>query len=502
MSSTSEKAGQAPKDPRQPEYGRGPIQPQPYPTSGAYGAPPPNYGMYGAPPPNYQYQQYGDNSKIAPPGPGSTGQRRGYEGGYKDVWAGVLFIVQFLAMHVILIYLGVKGIQNTPETTSDTSSVELKNWLPQLLGAAGLGLVFASLWLQLIRMAPTAMIYVSLWWGVFASAALGGFLLSIGDDSRWVGIFFLVMALLNLFYAIAVRSRIPFASAMLRQAVTVIGHFPSTIWAAMLCLVLSVEFIAVWVFGVSGAASQNDSIFIIIGLLISLYWTMEVFHNLSHVTTAGTVATYYFQRQNMPGNPTGRSLKRAATSSFGSICLGSLLVAIIQTARTLVQSVARQGADNPIEAILASCAECILACIESLLRFFNKWAYVQVAVYGKSFVESARDTWDLFQNQGFHLVINDDLIMGVLFMGCFIGGLIVALSAGLWTYFKVDEDLAAGVAVISFFIAYFMTSIIMSVIESSVATYYVCYAEDPATLQRNDPAFYEVIRSRHTLLMQ
>lgn len=40
------------------------------------------------------------------------------------------------------------------------------------------------------------------------------------------------------------------------------------------------------------------------------------------------------------------------------------------------------------------------------------------------------------------------------------------------------------------------THLTMAVINSGVASYYVCFAEDPATLRRNDPEFYEIMWSR------
>ena len=56
-----------------------------------------------------------------------------------------------------------------------------------------------------------------------------------------------------------------------------------------------------------------------------------------HVTSAGTLSTWYFLFPNsMPENPTMKAAKRAATTSFGSICLGSLIIAIIKAIRALV----------------------------------------------------------------------------------------------------------------------------------------------------------------------
>ena len=54
----------------------------------------------------------------------------------------------------------------------------------------------------------------------------------------------------------------------------------------------------------------------------------QVIRNVVHCTTAGTVASWWFI-QSAP-SPTLGALKRSLTTSFGSICLGSLIVAILQ----------------------------------------------------------------------------------------------------------------------------------------------------------------------------
>ena len=77
------------------------------------------------------------------------------------------------------------------------------------------------------------------------------------------------------------------------------------------------------------------------------------------------------------------SLCSALTTSFGSICFGSLIVAIIQTLRELASQAQNQREGN----ILACLAQCILSCIESLVEFFNRWAYVYVGLYGYSYLE-------------------------------------------------------------------------------------------------------------------
>ena len=85
------------------------------------------------------------------------------------------------------------------------------------------------------------------------------------------------------------------------------------------------------------------------------------------------------------------SLIRAMTTSFGSICFGSLLVAIVQATRALAE--AARNNDNQI---LVCIADCLLSCLQSILEYFNKWAFVYVGLYGYSYIEAGKSEFVLF----------------------------------------------------------------------------------------------------------
>jgi hypothetical protein len=145
---------------------------------------------------------------------------------------------------------------------------------------------------------------------------------------------------------------------------------------------------------------------------------------------------------------------RATTTSFGSICLGSLLVAILQTIRTLLRSLRRES-DN----LIACLAECLIGCIENLLQYFNIYAFAQVAIYGKSYCQAAKDTWHLISSHGIKAIINDDLISGVLTMGVFVGGCICGGVAAAVGYVTIPHYWIAcaviGFLVITFYYCYY-----------------------------------------------
>jgi hypothetical protein len=162
------------------------------------------------------------------------------------------------------------------------------------------------------------------------------------------------------------------------------------------------------------------------------------------------------------------------------------------------QSIANQQRGHEF---LFSCVTCFLGILDNLIRYFNKWAFVQVAVHGKNFTRSARDTWNMFQAEGVDVLINDDLTGAVLFTGCIVGGGVTALVAGIWT-FATHRNLTVGIAIVSFFIGYFLMYLTMVVAESGVAAYYVCFAEDHKVLESNDPPLYQYMCERKAYLEQ
>lgn len=96
-------------------------------------------------------------------------------------------------------------------------------------------------------------------------------------------------------------------------------------------------------------------------LFLSYFFTHQVIQNTTHVTVAGTVGAWWFSPEHSGCCSSGMigSLIRSLTTSFGSICFGSLLVAIIQALRALADS-----ARNNDNQILVCIAMCILGCLE------------------------------------------------------------------------------------------------------------------------------------------
>jgi hypothetical protein len=77
---------------------------------------------------------------------------------------------------------------------------------------------------------------------------------------------------------------------------------------------------------------------------------------------------------------------------MGTSAFGSLIIAIIKTIRTVLQYFIAQAkkSHNMLAVYIMSVVACLLWCIEKCMKFLNKNAYIQTAIYGYSFCKSAR----------------------------------------------------------------------------------------------------------------
>lgn len=184
---------------------------------------------------------------------------------------------------------------------------------------------------------------------------------------------------------------------------------------------------------------------------------------------------------------------RAMTYSFGSICLGSLIVAILSATREIMHQL-REG-DN---SLLACCAEFILSCIESLVEYFNKWCYVFVGIYGFGFIEAGKNVINLFRYRGWTTIITDDLTdRALLIVSFFVGilngllGLLLAAVIG-----GIGDGIPLGLAfLVGFLTGISLCSTLFSVVGSGCNTVIVLYAEKPNEFEANHKELSEKMRA-------
>uniref|UniRef100_H3GNL3 Choline transporter-like protein n=1 Tax=Phytophthora ramorum TaxID=164328 RepID=H3GNL3_PHYRM len=433
----------------------------------------------------------------------------------------LLFVLNVGVIIALTALWGVKTVTDPDNNSSELlSGDDTKVVVAIAVGMAVVSMVLALLMVKLIVAYARVMILFVLWFNVGISFALAAYGFIIGNI--FIAIIGLIIALLNLCYARAVQHRIPFAVANLRVAEGAIAKHSSTYLVSIVFTVVQIVWVVVWAMALLGVANKiaednpsstttantntttstrstykqsGESYVAYFFLLLSFYWGLQVFKNIAHTTVAGTVASFWYQSESK--GATGGALKRSTTTSFGSICFGSLIVAFLQALRALAESGRQDGS------ALACFAECILGCLQSLMEYFNRWAYVYVGIYGYKFTQAGKAVFQLFKERGFDAIINDDLIGNVLGFAALGVGLICAGVGALiaeTTDVVSFQNSTAFLAILGLVVGIGVAVTPLAVIDSSVATIFVCFAEDPAAFQRSHPELYApLVQEWHNL---
>ncbi|KAF0686139.1 Aste57867_22104 [Aphanomyces stellatus] len=462
---------------------------------------------------------------------------------WQDWPFALLFLVHVFAVFITFCSLGLpllssasstQSTNTTAATTEHDGSFTGAN-LKTIMGVAMLlALVAAVVAMALLKVAVAHASRVILWslqWSIALNVLFA--ILCAASGLILMAILFVVFGLLAVCYFCRVRHRIPFAAANLQVATSAIKHHWSIFPVAFGLMGVQIVWVFIWAIALVGivhkkappaadglgglgatcmtnsncqsnlcgpatpsAAAMTCQLHTAPGdavayffMLVSFYWGVTVVKNVLHVTVAGTVASWW--AAGNASDVTAGAFRRATTTSFGSICLGSLLVAVLQALETLAREARQQGD------WVACVAECILSCARRLLEYVNRWAFVYVGIYGFKFTHAGKSVFTLFNTRGLSAIVNDDLIghcLGLVSLSC---GLICAILGLLYTC--VDKthtafpDASVLFAVVGLAFGIGVSMIPLGVVDSAVATIFVCFAEDPAAFARAHPELHETI---------
>jgi len=214
-------------------------------------------------------------------------------------------------------------------------------------------------------------------------------------------------------------------------------------------------------------------------------WGAGVANNICHVTYCGVFGRWYYGRSEGE-SPLMPSFNVAISTSLGSICMGSLMVAFVRALEAVAKAVRRdaQGDGNPVLCVVALVLECFISCLGDILEYFNEWAYVQCAVRGTSFITSARITYSMMTCANLQYVASDLLLNSLVSLGGLLCGLVGAASGAATGYALDDEVAAMWGGVLGFLVGVMAGVASVSIINSGVKTILACWADDPEPLQR------------------
>ena len=350
-------------------------------------------------------------------------------------WA-ILFLCQVAGMVALAVLATIALAKGEYQLPTDDDEYNHKSWFLNLkvteellfliVTILSITLLSAVLILLLLGTLADLMIQVSLVVSPIACgfSALGSLLLGQIGAALFLGIF----CVLGVVYAVTVWHRIPFATANLAVAMAAIHVNKGLFTMAYATTILAAVWTLIWIMATaqvsvvqyewimkcepspSGHSIDDDmgdsddlechlttqGKWILVGLLLSLYWTSQVIKNVFHTTIAGVVGTFWFTPANENINNNGGccgcnstifdAWVRSSVYSFGSICLGSLLVAVLQVLQILVRLARHQNENNNNRgghqrrrhhhgSLLWCVLEFVVDQLERLMEYINSWAF-------------------------------------------------------------------------------------------------------------------------------
>ncbi|KAJ8900232.1 hypothetical protein K2173_024872 [Erythroxylum novogranatense] len=403
-----------------------------------------------------------------------------------------LFIIHMIAAFGLVSFLIFKGIQGLLEASDVVKRKEkrvIRFFLPQVEAASLLSITLAFVWQKAVRVWPRFMVHFILW-SSFAVSLSGGILLICFQrpTTDVVGVCFIAFAIGNGLYACWVTQRIGFCIKILIKSLEPVSKFRDLNRPTYWMLATGFLWMSLWIVAVVGALNFYFPPLTIIALGVSMAWTAEVQRNVVNLTVSRAMALYYLRGMQ---STTQFCFQRALTLNLGSACLGSVFVPSIEALRIVARGLnLLEGEDE----FMFSCAHCCLSVMESIFSYGNGWAFVQIAAFGKGFVQASQDTWRQFQSNDMVSIVDSDITSSICFLTGVCSGSICVIAVAAWTA-KVHQPYTATLSLLTFFIGYLMTRIAMALPHACVSSYYVCYAENP-----NNRLFDKTIQDRQNVI--
>ncbi len=349
---------------------------------------------------------------------------------WRDLWASVLFGFHLCALLALTIY----GSLLPAVPYVNGSGFWLVNWLASLHGrhfvfvllllgcSSCISLCWGLFLIALLRGSALAVIYISCIFSICFALAMTIYWFVVGPI--YVAVVSLLLLLGTVLFLVFGFKRIPFTAILLSTVSVICKQYPGLLFqnlvSSLFWLCYLGLFIAASVFSARIVVLQGWHL---IPLLLAFFWTQQVTQNFAHVTASGIVGCWYFREQNE--NPTLGALYRAATSSFGSICFGSLIVGLIKTFDAVCRMLLMANHE-----IISFFVRLLLSLIgnifffffffflsltlvneERLVEWFNTYAFTYCAIYGLGYVESAKRSWKLLLRRFGSAIINDSLVI-------------------------------------------------------------------------------------------
>lgn len=185
------------------------------------------------------------------------------------------------------------------------------------------------------------------------------------------------------------------------------------------------------------------------------------------------------------------------TSHFGSICFGSLLVAMVETTHDVLHALQKKGW---FPAWLLCCLDRLCNAVQSAFEYLNMYGFVQVAVHDDNFIAASKRAITFLKYKGLTALINDTIVSRLACLGAMAGGLVSgALPVVMQRYYhhadltklSLDGNQETTLATAGFLLGSFVVYTLISPVHAVATALLVCFAEHPEVMAEKHEEDYK-----------
>ncbi|KAL0230562.1 hypothetical protein PCE1_004120 [Barthelona sp. PCE] len=321
------------------------------------------------------------------------------------------------------------------------------------------------------------------------------------NNMKWVFYITAGVTVIFLLIMLFLWSRIKLAVAVIKVTSRAVSDMRQLLLVPVVFFVIDILFISIWFYITLMLMAQEDALTykdgrriwnystkqygILLFDVFALFWILCFFSALSQITTAGAVAEWYFypsEDKSGMSSPVWGSFMRAWHYNLGSVAFGALLVAILMLIRFILRIIEEQlkKKKQQTAANVVKCVNCCLKCVQKIIKYINKNAYIYIAIYGGSFINGCKEAVQLIVANVARAATLDFVADFLLVIGkVFISAITAAIAAFM---FKTDVDytykywfILAGVVFVGTFA---IASLILAVFDMAVDTIFLCFLVD------------------------
>jgi len=355
-------------------------------------------------------------------------------------------------------------------------------------GTCGIAMILSFLFRYALTFYEGNIVCVSL---IAFNVCQAGIVIVLISQIEWVivqypVIFTLICVAFFDLYAFGKRDQIPFAEEALKTSNRLMVKNNSLVLVAFLVTIFQIMTSILWFIGmVAIVAEVEGNNFMVLIVLISYYWTKNCYYNLLHFLVSSVTALWCYNPDGP--SPIKSSCGRTFTSSFGTVCFGSLVASCVLIVEKFVRYTCC-GDCNP-------CVTYFIRILDNIIKTYNRYALTCSAIFGWSYCESVSGIKRLMTSGSALEAISNEVITRIPLLA---GGLICSLGASLVgavlsvEYIMNDPKDTHFLMYVLWWIFYYLlisgiVDVALSVSHSALITVYLCWNQDPHLFNNSHP---------------